>query len=308
VSSNGSGNALPTVSVVVPTHFRPTLLPGAVRAILNQDYQGPVECIVVFDQQDPCGIDVEVPPNRVLRQMRNDRTPGPAGAANAGLVVGTGELLAICDDDDEWLPEKLRLQVEALGRHPEASVATCGIFVTNGRTFTRLPAQELLTLEYLSASRRFEVHSSTIVVRRPALEEIGLRDESIPFSYGEDYDWHLRAARLTPLVAVRRPLVVVRTKYSYFTGQWERIIAALTYLLDHRPEIREHQENLARIYGRLAFACAASGRSREARSWARRALRLDWHQLRGYLAFLVSWRLISPTMAVRLASKFGRGV
>ncbi|HET9006452.1 MAG TPA: glycosyltransferase, partial [Actinomycetes bacterium] len=43
----------PTVSVVVPTRDRPEQLRRAVTAILGQRYQGPVECLVVFDQSDP---------------------------------------------------------------------------------------------------------------------------------------------------------------------------------------------------------------------------------------------------------------
>ena len=49
--------------------------------------------------------------------------------------------------------------------------------------------------------------------RRAAfLDGIGPVDEAIPGSYGEDYEWVLRAARRGPVVTVQEPLVRVYTE------------------------------------------------------------------------------------------------
>ncbi|HEV2893829.1 MAG TPA: glycosyltransferase family A protein, partial [Actinomycetota bacterium] len=93
----------PPVSVVVPTRDRPELLRRAVTAILEQTYQGPIECVVVFDQSDPDLPWGALPAGRRLVLVRNQRTPGLAGARNSGILAATGELVAFCDDDDEWL-------------------------------------------------------------------------------------------------------------------------------------------------------------------------------------------------------------
>ena len=162
--------------------------------------------------------------------------------------------------------------------------------------------------ETLAASRN-ELHSSTFLVEREfALREIGLIDEDIPHSYGEDYDWLLRAARVTPLVAVRQPLVRIRWQYSYFAQSWAKTIEGLRYQLGRMPELSERPRNLARIYGRMAFAHAAVGDRREARAWARRSLALDRQQPRGYLAYLVSYGLVRPGTVQRLAYRVGRGI
>ena len=121
--------AEPLVSVVVPTRDRPELLRRAVTAILGQTYGGPIECVVVFDQSDPDLPWADLPPGRTLVVVRNDRSPGLAGARNSGILAATGELVAFCDDDDEWLPEKLTRQVARLLATPSAAVATTGILV-----------------------------------------------------------------------------------------------------------------------------------------------------------------------------------
>lgn len=299
----------PSVTVVVRTHNRPQLLLRTLGSIMDQRYPGLVEALVVFDREEPFRPEVAVPEGRELRVMRNDRTPGPAGGYNAGSLAARGDYVAICDDDDVWLPDKLRLQIEALRAHPRSAVAICGIYVESGRAVARVPGSEVLTLDDLLLASRNEVHTSTFVYRRSAfMDEIGFVDEQIPHSYGEDYDWLVRAARLAPLVAVTQPLVRVTFKYSYFADRWQVIIDALTYQLDRIPELSRQPRNLARIYGRLAFAHAAMGHRQEARSWARRSLRADWREPRGYFALLVSYRILPARAVVRLAHAAGRGM
>ena len=79
----------PSVSVVVPTRDRPELLRAAVRAILAQDYPGPIEAVVVFDQSasDESLTELATGPDRAVRVIHNARTPGLAGARNSGTVA-----------------------------------------------------------------------------------------------------------------------------------------------------------------------------------------------------------------------------
>lgn len=304
-----SAEPRPTVTAIVPTRDRPAVLVRALRAILAQDYEGPIEVLVVFDRQEAVEPDLEVPEGRELRVITNTRSPGLAGARNSGALAARGRVLAFCDDDDEWLQGKLREQVALLLADPEASAATCGIeVVSNGRKTPRLPAGDHVTLDDLTRSRRMEVHSSTLVMTRARFDEIGFVDEEIPGGYGEDYDWILRAAAVGPLVAARRPLVRVHWQGSYYADRWQTIIPALQYQLHKHPELARDPGNLARIYGRLAFACAASGRRREALDWAKRSMRLDWKQPRGYLALLIASGLLRPAAVQRVANSFGRGV
>ncbi len=107
-------------------------------------------------------------------------------AYNTGILPASGEFVAICDDDDEWLPAKLRLQIEALRRDREATVAITGVYVCNGPTHVRLPPKEHLTLDDLLVAPRTVVHLSTFVASRENfLDHIGLFDETITASsYG----------------------------------------------------------------------------------------------------------------------------
>ena len=301
----------PLVSVVVPTRDRPALLRRAVAAVLGQDYPGEIECIVVFDQSPPELPDgLTVGPGRSLRAVGNQRTPGLAGARNTGITAARGQLIAHCDDDDEWLPDKLSAQISDLASEPDAAVATCGIVTVSGqRERTRVLPQRFVTHAMLLRSRIMEVHSSTLVVRREVFDRVGLVAEDIPGGYGEDYDWLLRASADAPLLVTRRPLVRVSLHPgSYFAGQGRTIIEANHYLIRRHPDLADEPTGMARIYGRLAIAEAGLGHGKRASRYAVRSLRLRPRQLRAFVALAISARLVSADHAMRIANTFGRGL
>src|SRR5204862_2154291 len=133
---------------------------------------------------------------------------------------------------------------------------------------------ERVSVETLLRSRAAEVHPSTIVVRREAFfDRVGPVDEEIPGSYGEDYEWLLRAAKLGPFAAVRDPLVRVHWHpTSFFAGRWATIAEAIGYLIAAHPGVIADRRNRARLYGRLSFARAATGDGSGAVRWAARSL------------------------------------
>lgn len=310
-SAEGAEQIWPSVAVVIPTRDRPAAVARAVASVLQSSYEGEIEALVVFDQTAPSPIPVSAGPGRSLRTLPNARRPGLAGARNTGLLAAQADLVAFCDDDDQWVPEKLYLQVEALRRHPDAELAVGGIqLIYRGRSFERIPDRERIGVHELVRSRHTELHPSTFLAWRDAvLEGIGLIDEGIPGSYGEDYEWLLRASQRSPIVAVQRPLVRVEwSGSSWFAERWSTIIDAIAYLLDRHPVLRSDPQGLARLYGRTAFAHAALGQRRAAIMWATRALRLSALEPRGYLTLAVACGLVSTRTALALARRFGRGI
>jgi glycosyltransferase involved in cell wall biosynthesis len=302
------GGSWPDVSVVVATKGRPELLARAVASILSQDYPGNLECVLVFDQQEPEDVPVEVPDGRQLRALVNTRTPGLAGARNTGITSSRGAMIAFCDDDDSWQPGKLTLQVGLL-EQPAVSFVASGIRVHHGDSaVVRIPPAEIGFRE-LIRDRITELHPSTFVMRRSALDEIGLVDEKIPGSYGEDYDLLLRAARHGGVRAVQQPLVdVFWHEQSYFADRWQTIAAALRFLLAKYPEFSTDPVGHARIEGQIAFAEAALARRPAAIRSSWQALRGNPKERRAYLALAVAAGVISPKTVVRAANRRGRGI
>lgn len=177
----------PPVTVVIATRDRPGLLERAVRAVLDQDYPGPVECVVVYDHTDLRELAVDVPAGRTLRYVPNTHRQGLPGGRNTGVDEAAAELIAFCDDDDFWLPGKLRRQVELLAQRPDAAAASCGIRLEGpGIAKERQLDRAEVTLPDFVEDRIMEVHSSTILIRRSTWDAIGPVDEELPGGYGED--------------------------------------------------------------------------------------------------------------------------
>ncbi|WP_420811702.1 glycosyltransferase family 2 protein [Micromonospora endophytica] len=322
----------PSVSVVVPTRDdRPVSLSAAIRAAVTQDYPGQIEVLVVYDQctpgrtplpglggapavagaPGPAGVPAPTGPDRSVRVLTNTRTPGLAGARNSGTLAATGELIAFCDDDDEWLPGKLRAQVDALTASGAAFVS-CGIRVSyDGHTVERVLDRDSINLVDLLRDRMTELHPSTFLVHRAtALRDgFGLVDEEIPGGYAEDYDFLLRAARAAPLANLRTAYVLVRWhQRSYFARRWDTIAAALQWLLARHPEFATQPTGHARVAGQIAFARAAGGDRRDALRWARRTIRGNPRERRAYLALAVAGGMVRPDTVLRALHRRGRGI
>jgi glycosyltransferase involved in cell wall biosynthesis len=298
----------PSVGVVIPTYERPAQLTQALASVLAQDYPGRLEVVVVFDRT--AAEESLAEPGRV-RVLANNRTPGLAGARNTGILAAQTELVAFCDDDDQWLAGKLTAQVRALQARPGAEFASCSIRVRfNGALTPRLAGQDEVAYHDLVSSRLVMVHSSTYLASRPALlNGIGLVDESIPGSQNEDWDLALRAARRHPIVHVDQPLVdVTWGAGSHYSRQWQAKADSLLWMLEHHHDIAADRAGAARVYAQVGFAYACMGKRSQAYRWAGRCVRRNWHDRRLPFVLAVASGAVSGERVLAFLHSRGHGI
>lgn len=298
------------IGVVLVTHNRPELMRRALNSILAQDYPGAITVHVVHDR---CILDsslIQDEPLRAVRVLQNTRTPGLAGARNTGILSADTPLVAFCDDDDSWLPDKLTEQTAALLRVPGAAFASTAMVVDYGEhTAVRLAGTDAIGHQDLLRSRMSMVHSSSFLANREALLGIGMVDETIPNSMCEDWDLLLRASRQRPIVHVDQPLVRVQWgRSSYFYQQWGVKNIAHLWMLDHHPDILTSAVGAGRVYGQLAFGHAALGQRRSALRWAGRSIRANWREPRAVLALAVAAGVVSDKRVLDSLQRRGHGI
>jgi len=197
--------ARPLVSAIVTTRNRANLLREALESILHQDGTGQEfdqETLVVDDASTDFTADVmaKYPSVQYIRQQERR---GPSAARNVGALASHGQYIAFLDDDDLWLPGKLRLQVRALESHPEAgAVYSHGILQREGREEIwpkdPNPPSGAIFAALLKANLVGGV--DRCLIRRAALDSAGHFDERL--TTGEDYDLWLRLAFHFPFVFV----------------------------------------------------------------------------------------------------------
>ncbi|WP_067603650.1 glycosyltransferase [Nocardiopsis listeri] len=305
-----AGEEWPRVTVVVPTRDRPELLRRTLRAVAEQDYPGRITAIVVFDNSRPDDSLAREEGERPVRVVTNSLTPGLAGARNTGVLAADTELVAFCDDDDTWMPGKLRTQVEILRAEPETEMVCCGIRVVYDKVETeRVLDRTHVTYRDLLASRLTELHPSSFLIRRSAMVDgCGTVSEEIPGSYAEDYELLLRLAKRAPIRNVPEAGVrVLWHRKSFFSERWQTISTALRWLLEKYPEFRVVPRGYARVAGQIAFAEASAGRRGPALRWIGTTLRTRPLEGRAHVAFLVVCG-VPPGWILRLLHLRGKGV
>ncbi|HSV40637.1 MAG TPA: glycosyltransferase family 2 protein [Nocardioidaceae bacterium] len=301
----------PLVSVVIATRDRPEMVREAISAVLQQDYLGFIEVVVVFDQSEPDLTLEQTAHRRSVRVIRNTHSVGLAGGRNSGIEATTGAYVAFCDDDDFWLPGKITAQVAAIAAAPAAGMCTTGIRVQyDGDEFDRVLDLDLVTFDDLLRDRHTELHPSTFLLRRSVLDRaIGPVDEDVPGGFGEDYEFLLRTAKVHPIVNVQQPLTVIRWgKQSFFFRRWETMSDGLSWLLERYPEFESSPRGSARVHGQIAFAQAAMGNRREGLRWARQSLRRSAREPRAYLAAAVAVGAVRPGRVMETLHRHGKGI
>ncbi len=109
----------PRVSVVIATNRGGPWLDEAVASVLAQTMDD-LELIIV-DDGVPGGVRQLAALDDRIRLVAG-RQAGISMARNIGNAAARGELVAVLDDDDRWMPDKLERQLALLDRHPESAM------------------------------------------------------------------------------------------------------------------------------------------------------------------------------------------
>jgi glycosyltransferase involved in cell wall biosynthesis len=197
---------MPSISVIIPTHSRPHLLPRAVESAFAAGTD--VEVVVVDDASTDDTAEV----CRALKDISYIRladNQGVAGARNVGVLSSSAEYITFLDDDDLRLPGSLDLQLAVLRNTPGAALVYGQAFIggaTDRLVHDRYPDPcpegdvfwQLLAQNFIPCG--------SVLFRRSCLFSTGLLDRSIAGI--DDWDLWVRVAALYPVAAVDQPVVI----------------------------------------------------------------------------------------------------
>ncbi len=193
----------PLVSVVIPTYRRPLLVTRAVQSALAQTLSQ-IEVIVVIDGPEEATREalLAIDDSR-LKVVELPLNQGCCAARRAGVTAAQAKWVAHLDDDDEWMPQKLELQLEAVRSSQYTfPIASCYLVVRSPQgEFVwprRLPTESEPLSEYLFVRHSlFQgeglIQASTILTSKELLEKV---PPSLTAKRHDDWDWLLRAITL----------------------------------------------------------------------------------------------------------------
>jgi glycosyltransferase involved in cell wall biosynthesis len=273
----------PEVSIILPTFNRAHLLPRAIRSILNQTFSN-FELIIVNDSStDETESVIQGFTDLRIVYRRQEPQAGAAAGENLGISIARGSYIAFIDDDDEWFPTKLEVQVKRFRTEPETTgvVYTGRWRIKNGEKFYGPPTDIL--------SRQGDIHKEIFtretfvplicaMVRKECFDRAGLFDATLPAS--NDYDLWIRFSKHYRFIYIPEPLVNVHHTEGSISNNPEGIIEARKMLLvKHADEFRTIGKRISAFYlCQIGSLLIAQGEVTEGRRYLGQALaRFPWN-------------------------------
>jgi glycosyltransferase involved in cell wall biosynthesis len=293
---------MPHVAVLLTCYNHRAFIEQAVESVRAQTYRD-FE-IVAVDDGSTDGTREWLAAQTDIRSVFNGRNLGTYGALNVGLERSSGEFVAILNDDDVWLPNKLQSQMDLFKRDPTLGlVHTGGRFIDGdgatiegsplGFRFPTFDSGDLL----LGLVFENKIIASAAVARRNCFDRVGEFDPSY-FGSGDWQMWY-RIAEEYRVGMVQEPLTLYRVHGSNASHKLEKIWKDDQMLREWmlgRADRLENRFSPTEVRKAMAFNWAALGTVRalnngpvEARAAFRSSLVYAPLRLKTYLRYVASY-------------------
>lgn len=251
------------VSVAIPAYNQAEFLREAIESVLAQTYRD-IEIVVVDDGSTDHTRDVCRSFGRLVRYLyqENDGTFG-GGARTRAIRECRGQLVAMLDQDDRWLPDKIASEVEVLRTAPTFGAVFTGWRIIDARgrivseEFNEAPSGDVF---HLLLQQNWYLASSAMIRREILLNN--LNEHGIkPNDY---YQW-LAIARNHKVAFIGECLTEYRRHQENYSLNFLNMALIQEGLLNH---FREH--NLFHSNCRRCSQALTSGlvRARETKAQA----------------------------------------
>ena len=172
------------ISVVIPAYNAEKTIGRAIESVLSQTR--PADEVIVVDDgsTDVTAEVVRLYGDKVV--LIQQENAGASVARNTGINAAKGNWIAFLDGDDEWLPEKLQLQLAHLQKHPDlawtmSNYFTCFCDAEHSKTVFDKSRSEVLLAgreyyeDYFDAYKAgASGNTNTMLIRKDVLLEAGL--------------------------------------------------------------------------------------------------------------------------------------
>lgn len=208
------------ISIVIVNWRTRDPLRECLRSVQSQDGVSSIQIIVVDNASEDGSTEMVETEFPQIQLICNSQNRGFAAACNQGIRLAKGRFILLLNPDTVVPPQTLAKLLAFAETHPDSAVVGCRVVNPDGsleRTCFRYPSvlNVLLSVLYLNKlfprnrffGREFMtwwdrdsirdvdvITGSCMLVRRKAIEQVGLMDERY-FIYAEEADWCYRFAQ-----------------------------------------------------------------------------------------------------------------
>jgi glycosyltransferase involved in cell wall biosynthesis len=171
-----------------------------------------------------------------VHYIRHERNKGGSAARNTGIKAATGEYIAFLDDDDEWVENKIKRQLQSV---QDFGGVVCRAFIPGQNKMTQLYKKATVNPRDLRKGFIFGAGTSILLARAAILKDT-LFDEDL--SSSQDWDLLIRLASKCKIAYINEPLV------RFNVGNHARITNKCKYM-----SITQLEERLRAVYKHEEF-------------------------------------------------------
>lgn len=259
----------PRFSIVIPTYNGSATIEDTIKSILAQSF-GEFELIVVDDHSSDSTREIieyyAHKDNRIRFYQLEYNSGGPATPKNVGVSHALASYVMFCDQDDQYLPQKLAVYNDVLAQYPDTdvlfsdylyetvgSVAAPKRYLRDHRSFTTSASSYLLPvgndiyecqnfLGCMCSGIEMGIATLTVAIRRSTLL-------SQPYIFSSEYkivddiDLWLRLAADSRMLYVDHALALYKSSPTSLSASTDRAT---------REAVRFHRINYERFRHRLS--------------------------------------------------------
>lgn len=211
IESGMTPRSSPRVSVVIPLYNCERYIGEAIESVLAQTFRD-FEIIVIDDGSTDGSAKAVHRFGDAVRYVYQPNA-GVSAATNRGVAAARGDLIALFDNDDVWLPSKLERQVTFLDQHPSCDLVNCDMqyISESGVLLDRHIRGIDLNSPYVRLFQQgYVIHCSMIMARRSTFDKVGGFNESFVAAGLQDMEWLSRVIECCELRYLPEVLVLYR--------------------------------------------------------------------------------------------------
>ncbi len=215
------------VSVIITTYKGAKKLQRAILSVLGQTYSN-VEIIVVDDNNpgtieraDTEKVMATFKKNKNIRYIQHKKNKNGAVARNTGIRAATGKYIAFLDDDDFFLPDRVKICVEAIDNSDYVACYTESILITNGEVKRINNVKNDPSCKDVLLNQNLLGTGSNLFVKKTCIEGLNGFDER--FLRYQDVEFILRVLMYGKMKAVDAITVVKDVEDIRFMPRFSRL-------------------------------------------------------------------------------------
>ena len=277
---NLSSNS-PKISVIIPTHNRAHLIGRSIQSVFNQTYQD-FEIIVVDDGSTDNTSEVikkyQKKDNRI-KYIRHEKNKGGSAARNTGIKAARAEYIAFQDSDDEWLPKKLKNQMEVFKDAPSrVGIVYSDMWRITGNKKRYFYSPKIMPKHKIIYEQALDYGVSDIgiqtsLIKKEVFAKAGMFDEKFPRFI--DLEFFIRLSKYYYFFHIEEPLVNYFDADEGISSNAKALIAAQKLILKkYFKDIKKNKKVLAKHYLGIGTSLCINGEIKEGEIYFAKAFKI----------------------------------